>query len=45
MGVGFAKDGESSIRNNRRLKNATKERYFKHQDKIDQNTSLTFKSC
>ncbi|MCB0802797.1 MAG: hypothetical protein KDB74_06845 [Flavobacteriales bacterium] len=31
MGVGFAKDGEGSMRNNRKLKNATKDKYFKFQ--------------
>lgn len=31
MGVGFAKDSEGSMRNNRNLKNKTKDKYFKKQ--------------
>lgn len=33
MGVGFAKDGESSLRNNSKLKNRTRDKYFKAEHK------------
>ena len=44
MGVGFAKDGEGAMRNNRKLKNATKDKYFKTQQyKSNTNNALNHK--
>lgn len=44
MGVGFAKDGEAAMRNNRKLKNATKDKYFKkHTYKSNRNNNLNLR--
>lgn len=41
MGVGFAKDSEGAMRNNRNLKNKTKNKYFKKQKyKSNRNNNL-----
>lgn len=40
MGVGFAKDGESSLRNNSKLKNRTRDKYFKAEHKYKKTKPL-----